>query len=638
MINCDCDIAIDSELLDRFASKQDAVAFEALVHRYAGVVYGSALRILGDPHAAEDIAQDCFMALARSPGAVDRSVVGWLHARATSRSLNRLRDEQRRRQREQKATAMNETPDHANTLVMWRQIQPLLDAAVAELPDDLREPVIMHYLEGKQQEAVAERMGVNQSTISRRLASALDRLHELLTARGVAVPVGVLGVLLVEKATVAAPVNLVTGLTASLATATATGAATGVSAATALGGGTTGVIAGTALGKMIAVALAFVGVGAVGITTYVVANKAPSENALSIETTSMEQAAVSEKDAPPANVRREGDRVWIDEVTYADTREVNGYVRGIAALLDARGEHVSYDRLMGLSGMAFITQVHAQRWKGVVDAGWWPLDGVGIQARKEFLSQAIGYEFCEYGGVWGVGDWDGIKPRLPQIYAEQMKAPLETAINAGQPAFAGWCGMNMAFLIYGYTTPGEGPPILGIGAGSTDGEIAQSSEWPYGVLILGERSAPLSEKAADIAALRYAVQLARDEVRLSEKYPWMSGEEGYAFWAELVRNPEEKIKNHHHGNVRRHLLINRTSAVRFLNEMSARYTDETADLLQEAARKYELVIESAQSLQPRGLSGSAEQRVAFADQIDAIAVIEQEAAELLAAAADSMSQ
>ena len=54
----------------------------------------------------------------------------------------------------------------------------------------------------------------------------------------------------------------------------------------------------------------------------------------------------------------------------AATGSGNGYVRGLETLLVCEGASVNCERLMGLSGMAFILQADTEhRWEGNVDAG-----------------------------------------------------------------------------------------------------------------------------------------------------------------------------------------------------------------------------------------------------------------------------
>ena len=50
----------DTVLLDECAKTQHAEAFNELVEKYSGLVYSACLRITGNIHEAEEIAQDCF--------------------------------------------------------------------------------------------------------------------------------------------------------------------------------------------------------------------------------------------------------------------------------------------------------------------------------------------------------------------------------------------------------------------------------------------------------------------------------------------------------------------------------------------------------------------------------------------------
>ena len=63
----------DAELLARFARTRDEGAFELLVWRHAGMVLGVCRSVLLDHHAAEDVTQATFLALAKQAQAVGRA-------------------------------------------------------------------------------------------------------------------------------------------------------------------------------------------------------------------------------------------------------------------------------------------------------------------------------------------------------------------------------------------------------------------------------------------------------------------------------------------------------------------------------------------------------------------------------------
>lgn len=175
----------DQTLLARYAGTQDAGAFEELARRHAALVKGVCVRILGNSHDAEEVAQECFLELARHAGEVHSSVVGWLHRAATSRSLNLLRSRKRRKAREK---AVSHESDAAGRIAdpATAELQRIIDGALTELPDDLRLPMILHYFDGRSQRDVAVELGVNQSTISRRMRDALQHLREKLSQAGFA--------------------------------------------------------------------------------------------------------------------------------------------------------------------------------------------------------------------------------------------------------------------------------------------------------------------------------------------------------------------------------------------------------------------------------------------------------------------
>ena len=182
----------DLELLRAYAQSRDAQAFAELVRRYAAMVYGTALRVTGSKADAADVSQECFLALAtesrRHCQRIATSVPGWLHALARSRAIDLLRSASARRRREQQAAAVVQEV----ALGDWEKVEPHVDAAIAELPDDLRDLVVQHFLAGRAQRDMAASTGLSQATISRRLAQAVEQLRTSLERSGAELSVAVL--------------------------------------------------------------------------------------------------------------------------------------------------------------------------------------------------------------------------------------------------------------------------------------------------------------------------------------------------------------------------------------------------------------------------------------------------------------
>src|SRR4051812_20657337 len=136
----------DRELLREFVQRRSERAFGLLVQRHANLVYGTALRFIHDPTAAQDITQDVFVTLARKAMWIGNEVVltGWLHKAALLRAQQFSRSESRRRLREQVAADNHTTmKDHESSL---KSLVGVLDEGLLTLREKERQALILHYL------------------------------------------------------------------------------------------------------------------------------------------------------------------------------------------------------------------------------------------------------------------------------------------------------------------------------------------------------------------------------------------------------------------------------------------------------------------------------------------------------------
>ena len=202
----------DIALLHQYARSQEPAAFVELSRRHAGVVYGTCLRITANVQDAEELTQDCFFELARRAATIRSSVGGWLHSLATHLALNAVRSRNRRREHEQGA-ATTEVSANSEEEAAWCRLEPLLDQAIDSLPEELRTPIILHFLENRPQSEVALRLGVHQSTVSRRIQEAIEALRASLRESGFVTAVAPLTSLLATHANQAADPHLLASLT-----------------------------------------------------------------------------------------------------------------------------------------------------------------------------------------------------------------------------------------------------------------------------------------------------------------------------------------------------------------------------------------------------------------------------------------
>lgn len=224
--------ASDMALLARWTRDGDAEAFRQIASRHAGMVYGTCRRILRDAVEAEDAAQECFEALARARSGPRQHVAGWLHAVAVSKALNHLKSQRRRRDREFRYAA--ETP--AAEEARQDDIYELVDEALAELPDALRTPIVLHFFEGQTHETIARDLGLTRTAVTHRIRKGIEQIRRALARRGTAVTAAALASALSAQAGAeAVPASLAAAVAKlALAGPAATGGA--AAALTALGG------------------------------------------------------------------------------------------------------------------------------------------------------------------------------------------------------------------------------------------------------------------------------------------------------------------------------------------------------------------------------------------------------------------
>jgi RNA polymerase sigma factor (sigma-70 family) len=213
-------MASDVELLSQYQSDPSDRTFNQIVQRHGPMVLYTCLRRLGNMHDAEDAAQETFAILARKAATITGSLSGWLHGTALHTANQIVRTRVRRVRREKELAAMSKRIGIAEADQSdWKEE---IDAALVELPEELREAVILRYLEGLKHEEAANRTGCPVSTTAWRSDQGLNRLRSIMERRGVLLSVGSLAALLLHEAeAMAASSAALAGMTASAGGATA---------------------------------------------------------------------------------------------------------------------------------------------------------------------------------------------------------------------------------------------------------------------------------------------------------------------------------------------------------------------------------------------------------------------------------
>jgi hypothetical protein len=97
----------------------------------------------------------------------------------------------------------------------WGDVRPHLDLALSALPARQREAAVLHYFYGMSPTDIGRQLGCPQTTVSRRLSSALEKLRRKLTAAGLGLSTATLASFLAEKTAVQPPAGLAESISAA---------------------------------------------------------------------------------------------------------------------------------------------------------------------------------------------------------------------------------------------------------------------------------------------------------------------------------------------------------------------------------------------------------------------------------------
>lgn len=178
----------DDRLLERFLANRDESAFAALVARHGPMVLGVCRRVLRDEHDVEDAFQATFLVLARNARTIRRSerVGPWLHGVARRVAVRAKVNSARRLARERSGIDVEPSGDASPSRDPERtELRAILDEELNGLPESLRAPLILCYLEGLTHDQAASRLSQPVGTIRSRLSRGRERLRVRLARRGV---------------------------------------------------------------------------------------------------------------------------------------------------------------------------------------------------------------------------------------------------------------------------------------------------------------------------------------------------------------------------------------------------------------------------------------------------------------------
>jgi RNA polymerase sigma-70 factor (ECF subfamily) len=166
----------DAELVEAVLGG-DRASFAILVQRYERAVLGVALGILGDYHAAQDVAQDALVTAHRKLGTLENPerFASWLLRIARRRAIDAGRRRARRRQEDLPLDAIAVSADGQ----LDDAAQEVFEA-VSRLPGRERQLIMHRYCDALSVQQIAEATGSPVGTVTKYLSRARARLRKLL--------------------------------------------------------------------------------------------------------------------------------------------------------------------------------------------------------------------------------------------------------------------------------------------------------------------------------------------------------------------------------------------------------------------------------------------------------------------------
>jgi len=180
----------DEELMVRL-SHGEADAFDLIYERHADAAFSLAYRISGSRAAAEEVAQDAFLALWRngaryeqSRGSVRNWILGIVHNRSIDALRRAVRHESRRAGDEGLAERLM-SPDRTDDEVSRREEAGEVRTLLDDLPSDQRRVIELAYFAGFTHTEIADMLAIPVGTVKGRMRLGLEKLRLRMEISGV---------------------------------------------------------------------------------------------------------------------------------------------------------------------------------------------------------------------------------------------------------------------------------------------------------------------------------------------------------------------------------------------------------------------------------------------------------------------
>ena len=277
-------------------------------------------------------------------------------------------------------------------------------------------------------------------------------------------------------------------------------------------------------------------------------------------------------------INRDMDRVWLEGIECYCLTEKQSSVHAMqSAIMEALGEPVQYDFLVGVSGLAFRTQVS-----------------------KEGLCPSSAHPCCGYPCLSGADEALPCEIQRLQIdphKIDEVKQARQAVVDSIERGIPAQYGCEEDGVIIGYL--GDGDEWICLHPAHDGGKKTfVETQWPWGLTLFTEwRASEPDRRKLIIQSLKQALNMAHTgEV---EKYFI-----GYGAWdhwmdqLEALEQADEEIRSKAmmgNGWIYECLVSHRASAAVYLGLIAGEFTPEAAIPLRKAAEQYDKMSHSVLS-------------------------------------------
>jgi RNA polymerase sigma-70 factor, ECF subfamily len=183
----------DAELV-RDARQGDEAAFEEMVHRFQRLLMSIGYAYLKDYEAAQDVAQEAFVSAFQRLVELKNpeQLRAWLGAVCRNRCLDVLRSQKAQREAERSesrvppGTWLARTAGAGNLVdeIAFRERRELIARALAQLPGEFREVLILRGFKDLSYAEIAKITGVNEPLVKVRIFRARQMLAKIMEEEG----------------------------------------------------------------------------------------------------------------------------------------------------------------------------------------------------------------------------------------------------------------------------------------------------------------------------------------------------------------------------------------------------------------------------------------------------------------------